>query len=676
MSDHIQIPNIVPRIQYTGNASQTVFSYPFPIFSSDQLHVFFNGAEQLGGFTVLNAGATTGGTVTFDTAPASGVVITLERILPLQRISDFNEGGELSANAINNEFDYLTASAQQLQEAQNAMLYFTNTEALPDTELPNKAARLNKVLGFDGNGELELYETGATYGAPSVTQSGTGAIARPVTDKIKEFVSVKDYGAIGDGVADDTTAIINALAAQSNLYFPGGTYRTTATIEIGDTKIVTGSGANTIIKANTNTFDTVAMIGRNSQLRDLVIDGGESALRLYGKTAPCQSNSIHDIKIRNAAIGIELDGYTSTTNICDGNNVTNVVIEKPTQYGVYVTRSDAGGYPNANKFTNVRVTSLGTNITGAGFYFEAAKYNNALINCEALVSGTPVACVRIGSASDKTLIVNMYCQGTNSVPNIQLDNGSIESSIINLFSNSNGSAILDNSGGNYLAFNAGFPYKTRLNRTIASDMTISQQRFAFQTVAFSSANTVTVDLSTTTYLINALNAVTTVQLPQASSTNSGAVITVKKTDASSNAVLITESSGNGPDGRTAQLGSQNDIISVISDGGVWRILHTNIQSFNANFTSGVTTYTPDITRQVHAISSASGAVTVSLPPANNATSIGRFLTIKKTDSSANAVNIVETGAVGPDNAAVHLTTQYAAITVMSNGAQWYTIAKV
>ena len=53
--------------------------------------------------------------------------------------------------------------------------------------------------------------------------------------KLNDVVSVKDFGAVGDGVADDTAAIQAAATAAVSgcLYFPQGTYKTTSTLYMG-----------------------------------------------------------------------------------------------------------------------------------------------------------------------------------------------------------------------------------------------------------------------------------------------------------------------------------------------------------------------------------------------------------------------------------------------------------
>lgn len=81
-----------------------------------------------------------------------------------------------------------------------------------------------------GSEQIPVVQGGATkrttFDAIPFTQAGAGAAVRTAQDKLKESISVKDFGATGDGSTNDAAAISAALTAASGkeLYFPPGTY--------------------------------------------------------------------------------------------------------------------------------------------------------------------------------------------------------------------------------------------------------------------------------------------------------------------------------------------------------------------------------------------------------------------------------------------------------------------
>jgi hypothetical protein len=87
--------------------------------------------------------------------------------------------------------------------------------------------------------------------------SGSGATARTVQAKLQESVSVKDFGAVGNGVADDTAAFQAALNATNNsgafgsfttVYIPTGEYKITATLDVPATACMWGEGEGSILR--------------------------------------------------------------------------------------------------------------------------------------------------------------------------------------------------------------------------------------------------------------------------------------------------------------------------------------------------------------------------------------------------------------------------------------------
>lgn len=83
-------------------------------------------------------------------------------------------------------------------------------------------------------------------------QAGTGAQVRSVQSKLRDVVSVKDFGAVGNGVADDTVAIQAALTAGAGkrVYVPAGTYLVNQGLVIKSNTLLYGDGDGSVIKAN------------------------------------------------------------------------------------------------------------------------------------------------------------------------------------------------------------------------------------------------------------------------------------------------------------------------------------------------------------------------------------------------------------------------------------------
>jgi polygalacturonase len=76
----------------------------------------------------------------------------------------------------------------------------------------------------------------------------TGAISRTINEKAQDTVSVKDFGALGDGTTNDATAFTNAWTASNPraVLVPAGSYKITGTVtgkfySFGVVTIVTGT---------------------------------------------------------------------------------------------------------------------------------------------------------------------------------------------------------------------------------------------------------------------------------------------------------------------------------------------------------------------------------------------------------------------------------------------------
>lgn len=137
----------------------------------------------------------------------------------------------------------------------------TSTPLATYTDYTGLTANTNPII-LDSRGECNLWLSGALYTLTlktatdvliwsvdgvngsftaaniSYTPAGAGAVTTTVQAKLRQTVSVQDFGAVGNGTTDDTAAIqaaINALSASGvggTLLLPAGAYKITQNLSI------------------------------------------------------------------------------------------------------------------------------------------------------------------------------------------------------------------------------------------------------------------------------------------------------------------------------------------------------------------------------------------------------------------------------------------------------------
>ena len=296
----------------------------------------------------------------------------------------------------------------QVSTAVNAYLADNPVQAYDDTEIKENLVDLNTTVGYYSN-----------------------------------YVTPQMYGAVGDGVADDTQAIKTAMQNSKYVFFPLGIYRITSTITLNGRVTLFGQEGSYV--ANMTGVDSMPKIKV-----DIPYTEGSNIIGLNGNGMFMLSNLIIEADYINithdySKVGTEESPYTTTrTTISDstlayGINssgshscIQNCIIKG------FTTGLRGGGYHSLNNVTfqscvygvqglvdanlsNIRIQECetGLDITGAGSSITNVRMDNISTNAIAInATGVNIVNVFADMVGKELIYLKKDAEGC-SVINIQ-----------------------------------------------------------------------------------------------------------------------------------------------------------------------------------------------------------------------------------------------------------------
>ena len=334
--------------RFAANGSSTTFNFTFRLTNQTEMAAVVR-ADSTGVDTALtlnidytlsatNNDFSNGGTLTTTATYASGNTLILHREALRTQTVNLIQGQAMPAEATETTFDKQTMAIQDIDKD----LGFTLTVPKGDPttalnlEYPSSVDRASLVAAFDSVGgatAIAAVPEGSvafsTFGT-NWAESANASAARLLLDVFK--YDVRDYGAVGDGVTDDRSAIQDAIddansAAGGKVFFPKPTTsyfiaaslvpRSNVTLEGEEGSIILFTGINAIDSSEAITNFTVRNLifdGQSGNSEAIIIDDATST---FIKIIDCEIKNCGTTGISGRPIDIKAANYVWILN----NNV-------------------------------------------------------------------------------------------------------------------------------------------------------------------------------------------------------------------------------------------------------------------------------------------------------------------------------------------------------------------
>lgn len=294
--------------------------------------------------------------------------------------------------------------------------------------------------------EAELASTASGKGAALVGYKNplAGATSRTLHTKAQEIVSVKDFGAVGDGLTDDTLAIQSAIEGitSGDVIFPAGDYYISTISGKSNVRLIGQNGARLIKQSgtsgdNNNALNIYGAVTATSSLAAADVDSGAVSVTVadgsvfasgdwcllrdntwaYTGVAGRNQEIVQVASVAGNVVslnGSTLGPYTvsDTAELVKITPIENAVVSNLAI--VIPTGTNTGGGIAAD--LNVGLVIEGCNITGpndnAGIYV-SRSYNsflcrNTIKDGQSLASSGYAYAISIGESSTYTRVIGNH----------------------------------------------------------------------------------------------------------------------------------------------------------------------------------------------------------------------------------------------------------------------------
>lgn len=232
------VSNNVYKNRYVYDGAQFNFPISFPFLDEKHIQVRYakRGQEDTDShimnpsyYMITGAGNPAGGVLTRLSNWEPGIVIVIIRDVPITQLHQYTQYDNFPAESHEDALAKLTMICQELDEICSRAITVPATSKKTPQEWWK--AIYDEIMHARDQVLAGLTLAGNVTGATMVVADGT-TTPRSISDRFADIINVKDFGAKGDGITDDTEAIQAALDSGKTVFIPCGVYVISDELEI------------------------------------------------------------------------------------------------------------------------------------------------------------------------------------------------------------------------------------------------------------------------------------------------------------------------------------------------------------------------------------------------------------------------------------------------------------